>query len=1010
MLRRLLPVGILIPLLNPAAHALPEHYSVAQLYHTKWTIQDGAPVGIQNMSQTKDGFLWLGTVSGLFRFDGVQFERFTAAGGVSLLSHDIYTLYATPEGGLWIGYRYGGASYLHQGRLSNFGLAQGLPGASVTSFGTSGDGTVWAGTSRGLYRLAQGQWHLAGADWNLPERFVFALIEDREHVLWMISESKVFYLRRGARQFERLPVRFETELDTAAITLRPDGTAALCTRENFGVLKLVAPSDPKSYVPEWDHRRGIPGVLGTCAFDREGHLWVGSEAAAGRFPPEHDMTSGARDNLERYRADLVSLTGRVLTGVLEDREGNIWFATYAGLDRFRAPPFSKMPLKVDSFSIGLAPAGRRGMWVVTSGGHVYRVYRGQIEEQQEIQPSSYFEVSAVASSRSGELWIGRRDEILHWTSKRQWQASVRPAVSTGRDYDNIQAIAPDVRGETWVSVPRVGVYRVVGDRWTLTEGRKENVTETATVLFADAAHRVWAGYTDGAITIHDGERVDTLLDGKHTPLGAVLSFAQQRDGIWIGSERGLWRSDGTSIRAVMGSHGPFSGVAAIVSAETGELWLGTGDGIVHIAAAELAQVFNDPAHRVRYQLLNYLDGSPSNVVSLRPQPTAAADSDGRVWLAGSDGVAWLDPSRTPHNNVVPTVMLKSMVADGVRYALDSDAVLKLPPRLRNLQISYTAPSLTMPERVTFRYRLADEGADWQDAGTRREAYFTDLPPGRHRFQVIAANNDGVWNETGASVTFVISPTFIQTIWFKLLCALAAVAAIGFLFMMRLRSIKSRMRLRMEEREHIARELHDTFLQAIQGLMLHFQSAMEQIPRHEPSRAMMEDALDRADRVIADGRDTVSNLRADSSASTDLCRELEEAGAQLSEESGVAFVLTVEGEVRELEACAGQEVQRVAIEALTNAFHHSRGTGVELKIVYARQSFSLAVSDDGQGFDPDRSHGGHWGLVGMRERASRIGGRLLVSSGPRGTRVTLDVPAGSAYASARNRRLLRSLIG
>jgi len=637
-----------------------------------------------------------------------------------------------------------------------------------------------------------------------------------------------------------------------------------------------------------------------------------------------------------------------------------------------------------------------------NAGHVYRVYQGRIEEQIERKGAWRYATTALGSSRSGEIWIGGDDEILRRATNGQMLRSVRPAVSTGRGWDNIQAIAPDIRGETWVSVIHVGVYRVVGDKWTLTQGRSDNRTETATVLFADADDRVWVGYIDGAVTINDGERVKTLLDGDRSSLGTVFAFAQQRDRIWIGSERGLWQTDGKQVRPVTGSNGPFSGVAGIVPSATGELWLNTADGVARIAAAEVSEALDAPEHRVRYQLLDRLDGAPLNAAFAPPFPKAAMDGDGRIWFAGADGVAWFDPSRAPHNDVVPTVVLKSIVADGVTYPLDKDGQPKLPARVRNLQISYTAPSLTIPERVKFRYRLVDEDAEWQDVGTRREAYFTDPPPGSHRFQVIAANNDGVWNETGASVTFLIPPTFMQTIWFQLIWVCAIAAAIGLLFALRLRSIKSRMRLRMEEREHIARELHDTFLQAVQGLILRFQTAMERIPAHEPSRHMMEEALDRADRVIADGRDAVSNLRSYSNEPGDLGEDLEEAGQRLAQESGIDFNYAVEGQLRALNSEARLESQRIAMEALTNAFHHSGGSGVELKVTYARRTFSLTVSDNGAGFDPDRSHVGHWGLIGMRERASRLSGRLLMESGPQGTRVTLEIPARVAYAPVRKR--------
>jgi signal transduction histidine kinase/ligand-binding sensor domain-containing protein len=996
-------------LLTCVAEAIPAHYSIAQLYHTQWIVQQGAPTGIQSMAQTNDGFIWIAADRGLFRFDGVQFELFNSAGGVSLPSRDAFTLFATREGGLWIGYRTGGASYLLNGRLVNYGESAGLPVASVSAFASPAGGTAWLGTSRGLFRLEGGHWRLTGADWNLPERFIYAVMEDRDHILWVLSESKVFYLQPGARRFEQLPVVFAQELQSASLILRRDGVAAICTRENFGVLKLAVPSDSVPYIPDWNHRQGMPGDLGACVYDRDDHLWVGSIDGVSRFPSERAPAKEGQDDLAFYKAGLTALTGTVVSGALEDLEGNIWISTNNGLDQFRAPALSKLPMAAGTFAFGLAPAGTRGMWIATNGGYTYRVYRGEIIEQFKRELPAAYDLSALSSDRSGELWVGFNDEIRHRAKSGHWESSVRPPVSTGHDYDNIQAITADVQGVTWVSVPRVGVYRVTGQQWTLTPPRIDNPSDTAITLFADTQDRVWVGYTDGTVIVHEGGVPRTVVDRSHTPLGAVYTFAQRHDTILIGSERGLWRTDGKSISAVGGGHSPFAIVTGIVSTGSGDVWLNTADGLAWIEASQFAQSFEHSDHPLRYRKLDYLDGLPGNSTAARPHPKAAADSDGRIWFAGADGVAWIDPTHLLRNDVVPRVILRSMIADGIAYALDFNAPVTLPKRVRNLQISYTAPSLTIPERVAFRYRLVDEDRGWLDAGSRREAFFTDLPPGQHRFQVIAANNDGLWNETGASITFFIPPTFVQTIWFKALCVSAAGLAIWFLFQLRLRSIKSRMRLRMDEREHIARELHDTFLQAVQGLMLRFQSAMERIPPHEPSRAMMEDALDRADRVIEGGREAVSSLRSAPGPSIDLAGELREAADRLSQGCGSQFAFVEEGVPRQLSPDIQQNVQRIATEALANAFRHSQSAIVELKVSYSRASFSLQVSDAGRGFDPEAAHAGHWGIVGMRERAARIRGHLLVDSGPRGTTVRLEVPARVAYVIAHRGSLFHRLI-
>jgi len=998
---RLLPALGLTSLLSSAASAVPAHYSVSQLFHTQWTAQSGAPAGINYMAQTSDGFLWLATSGGLFRFDGVEFERFTGTAGVPLLSQDIYTLHATADGDLWIGHHFGGASQLHKRRLVNYGREQGLPPGSVTAFAKTPDGTIWAGTSRGLFQLEGRQWHLASTAWNTPTKFVDALLVDRDHTLWMHAGRDIFYLRQGAKEFEAMP-DVGIVNNESTMFLDADGAAALCAHKPFGVLKLKAPPASGPYLPDWNHRHGRVGLNDECVFDKQGHLWVGGVEGAGRFLVSGEKVGSAADDLQRYKADLAPLSGEAVNQAREDREGNIWFGTEGGLDRFRTPALLKVPLEQHGSTIFMvAPAGDHGMWVGSTQGGVYR-FDGTERQHIELGELNDAGIDTIYSTRAGALWAGGGDSIWQLQPDLRWRRSARLGTrGTGPAafaYSNIGAMTQDAQGAMWVSVLRVGTYRVVGDKWTLWDGRTDMPTENANALLTDAKDRIWFGYNDGSVAVLDRDHLTMIADGRHMPpaatIGAVRSFAQEHDRMWIGSTRGLWRLDGKVIQPVIGDHGAFSEVRGIVPSSDGDLWLSTVEGVIHITSGELQHSLKTPDYRIHYQLLTYLDGLPGIPLG------AAAGNDGGIWFATENGVVQADPSRAPRNPIAPTSIVKSMIADGVVYSVQPEAPILLPVQTHNLQISYTAPSLTMPERVMFRYRLAPADAKWQDVGNRRAAYFTDLAPGRYHFQVIAANNDGLWGDPSISIDFVIPPTFVQTPWFTALCVCVAGAVLWFGYLLRLRSVKTRLRLRLEERmverERIARELHDTFLQAVQGLVLRFQSAMERIPPREPSRALMEDALDRADQVIADGRDAVTNLRATSSTAGDLVRDLRVLGERLSKDHEVSFLLSTDGPPCVLDPVVRQEAQRIAIEAMTNAFHHSQGTRVELSITYARRRFGIRVVDDGRGFDPSRSYSGHWGLKGMQERADRLCARLHIDSDRRGTAISLEVPAGVAY--------------
>ncbi|SEK34938.1 Two component regulator propeller [Roseateles sp. YR242] len=1009
-----------------AAWALPPSYTVSQLYHTRWTAHDGVPPGIEAIAQTPDGFLWLGSMAGLFRFDGVMFERFAGAHGTPLLSQDVYALHVSGDGGLWVGYHFGGVSHLLNGQLVNYGPAQGLPRSSVSSLANAGDGTLWAGTTRGMFRLEGARWTQGTTSWNLPQTPVDALVLDRDGTLWMMGDDHIHYLRKGAARFEKLAVTVPGS-NYHSLLLQPDGTAMVCMSGRMRTLALTPPDSAGLPAPEWKDLGITTDIDSRHAFDREGHLWFGGAKGAGRLLPawgaapvtRSKLRSNDRGTVHDERdaiTDRAPLTGESISRIFEDREGNMWFTTRSGLDRFRAPASLRLPSDPGSLEFSLAPAADHSVWIGSSRGNIFRARRAT-QKRVKFDHLSSAGIDVLYSAPSGTLWAAGADALWRHSSDQDWlhlprQPGHQPASFT---YSSIQAMTQDASGAMWVSVLRTGVYRVMDGQWTLWGGRTDMPSQNATALFTDARGRVWFGYDDGEVTVLDGDHLRRVVVTGGVPLpvarltegtgtveaaaGAVGTFAEGGDHLWMGSENGLWRLDGESFHPVVGAHGPFTGVNGIVPCLEGDLWISSNEGVVHLPADALKRSLASPGQPVEFELLNHLDGLPGI-------PVAAVGTDDGIWFATVNGVVWIDPLHRPRNTIVPQVMVKAIIADGKTYPVDPGTIPQLPSHTRDLKITFTAPSLTMPERVNFRFRLGDEQAAWQDVGTHREAYFRDLPPGQHQFQVVAANNDGLWSPTGASVAFVIPPTFVQTPWFKALCALAVAAALGLLYLLKIRAIKSRLRLRLEERmverERIARELHDTLLQATQGLVLRFHAAMEQIPRHERSRALMEDALEYADEVIADGRDAVTNLRGTSDPSMDFAKDLQLIGERWSRDTGIAFAMSMDGPVCPLEPVAVQECLRIIAEAMGNAFRHARATRVNLTLAYSPRGLSLQVSDNGSGFNPDNIHVGRWGLIGMQERAARLTARLHVQSDERGTVLTLDVPARIVYRRGQRR--------
>jgi len=371
--------------------------------------------------------------------------------------------------------------------------------------------------------------------------------------------------------------------------------------------------------------------------------------------------------------------------------------------------------------------------------------------------------------------------------------------------------------------------------------------------------------------------------------------------------------------------------------------------------------------------------------------------------------------------LLASTYIESVIVD--RKELAAIDNLKLAPHPRDVQIDYTSPTFTIPQKVKFRYRLDGYDHDWHDAGTRRQAFYTALPPGEYSFRVIACNSDGVWNDSAAKLDFYVAPAYYQTNWFRALCATAFLALLWAAYQLRVRQLRHQFEMtldaRVGERTRIARELHDTLLQSFHGLLLRFQTVSQLLPERSEAKEKLDSAIEQAAEAITEGRDAVQGLRDSTVQGNDLALAISTLGEELAADSTnhrPAFRVAVEGESRNLHPILRDETYKIAAEALRNAFRHAQAQQIEVEIRYDNEQFRLRVRDDGKGINPavlsrERSEG-HYGLPGMRERATIMGGKLVVwSEVDAGTEVELRVPASKAYATAQRRSWLsRTLVG
>lgn len=452
-------------------------------------------------------------------------------------------------------------------------------------------------------------------------------------------------------------------------------------------------------------------------------------------------------------------------------------------------------------------------------------------------------------------------------------------------------------------------------------------------------------------------------------------------------------------------------VSGVVETATGDLWVNSYSGVVHVPADELSHWLRDPGYAVNGESFDALDGLPGLSGERFPDPSVVQAPDGKLWFATVRGVAWLDPQmlERQRNLLPPPVRIEAIIAHEKNYLDGPQKKITIPAHTTSVEFDYTGLSLAIAERVRFRYRLEGVDRSWQSASTRRAAFYTNLGPGRYRFDVIACNNDGVWNEQGTSIDFTIAPAFYQTWLFRVLVALALLLLLWTIVQMRIAAVTGQMRARLaarsDERERIARELHDTLLQSLFGVMLQFHAIADRLSPHDPTKQILSETLTRADSVMQEGRERVRSLRATETESGSLIDSLLTTGNQLQALRPAGFHLEVRGRARALKPEVQEEILLIGREALTNAFLHSHAQSIGM-LIHFRSHLLLEVEDDGRGIDEAvlRAGGrdGHWGLRGMRERASKIQARFeIVRLSESGTRATLRVPGAIAYAGRRS---------
>ena len=952
------------------AFGLDPGLAANQLIHHSWTGDAGFTLsGVAALAQTTDGYLWLGTDHGLVRFDGIRFVRWQSAAGEELPDTTILSLAKSVDGGLWIGMR-GAISKLHNGRLESYQA----PNGHITRMVEDRMGRLWAACSvagrDGLIRIEKGTVSAFGPGQGLPKATVLSLFLDREGELWVSTYGAVCrWNGKTAEMCRATPVHY----DVHSILRTADG---LFGGTSYGLLQFDRGNGKPVPVG------GIHSPISALLEDRNSALW-----AATRGDGLYRIGNGRTELLTR----LDGLSSNVALSLLEDSEGNVWVGTANGLDRFREPKVARWSDRqglTGNVVTSICPTRDGSLLVGMLQGGLNRIGAGAREAAVYDPAVAHEMIAAIYEDSKGRVWTGtnhRFGYLFHGGFEEV-------TAGAGTHLTHVFAIRPGPDDTLWLADADRGLEKV-------RDGQIEKSPETGLgagriyQFLADRAGRLWAGYYQGGLDLVDHGRTQTYGADNGLAGGAVQAIYEDRAGaIWIGTKQGLSRFRNGRWTTWLKEQGlPAGGVEDVIEDGIGQIWLVTSSGLFCARMADLDRQSDGKGGRISVETFGPTDGIALPETPGYPNPRIAITADGRLWFRTLDGLAAVSPTTIRKNVVPPPVVIERLTTEQKPVAMGPK---EISLDRHSVEFEFTAPSLTVPEMVRFRYRLEGFDQDWVEGGNRRQIAYANLPPRRFRFVVIACNNDGVWNKIGASVAFRCEPFYYQTWWFRAFCAGVA-GLVGYLiYFARMRQLRLRFRLVLEERARMTRELHDTLLQGFTGVVFQLTAASRQLlSSPDEGRRRLDAALEQADQSLKEARQALSCMRLQTLEGSTLPEVLAAAGRQIVNGTAIRFHMEVRGEARELPYEVQFNLFIIGREAMNNAMNHAQAGHLWVELEYGAAETRLEVRDDGAGFDPEAVVGkeGHIGLQAMRERARGIGAEFGVESGVgRGTRVRVAV--------------------
>jgi signal transduction histidine kinase/ligand-binding sensor domain-containing protein len=985
-LRRCAAFAILLVL---AGLARADALTLGSFHHTVISTQEGAP-GAGAMAQTPDGFLWIAGNKGLTRFDGRRFTRFTPVSGEAFPEADLGQLHPAEGGGLWIATDFG-VTLLRDGHLRHFGSAEGYIGTRGF-FLTDATGRVWSRTSLALMRFEHGAWQ---SIWTSPDRTLGEVTLDGDGNMWALINRKLNVWPKNGTGFAEVPGVVENARHVLA------GAS--------GHLYVTAPTEVHFYRRRGTELTELAKPVTARVFrlieGQEHSLWLGGTRQGIYFVAGEDLTAAeAQHDAPRAQnmSQLEGLTSNYAPHLLEDREGDLWVNTPNGLDRFRRAAFTRIDLPLAIHTISAAADKDGNVWIGSETQPLLlRKKTGELTET-ELPPLTL----ALYADRSAEhVWAANAQGIWRLTPAGAQLDKALTREDTG-PIGSLPCMLSDHAGKLYVCTPYSGtghgLLKLEDGQWK--EAFNHPVFPQTIAL--DAKGDVWAGS-------REKNRLYRLSNGTESSIGereglaagVVKSIYPDGDGLWLGGDDGVQYFDGKHC-TTLATDDPELGrpVVGLAVDRHGDLWAQTLDGVLRFRAADIAPVKAGEPRQLHPDVFNDEDNVAGSPDTTWTNPNLRMGPDGRIWAQTSTALAWVDPDRIPVERERPRVAIDYLETS--RRAVPSPQQhLRLDPGEKAVRIAFTAAALGRPDKLRFRYRLVGMSDEWTDAEDRRDAAFTNLAPGSYRFEVNAINGAGLTSERPGTISFERLPAYYETWWFRAMWALPVALILWLAHEMRSRTLARRLKIRADEREAIARDIHDTLLQRLHAVMLSLQRLIADATIPPSSRDALARIRDDTREAIAEGREQIGMLRRGQDSGLALYDELMAEGRRLREQAGIHFSLDVHGAPRPLQSAAAVELRDAALEAMRNAFAHSGASGVQVALTYEDRAFWIVVTDDGHGFDrlaaKQAGHAGHYGLLGMRERIARLKGSVQIESSPEeGTEVHLRAPARAIYETGR----------